>query len=230
MEKMVFYLSGSTRNTSCSVIRNCSFYNNNNTGIHLERLSDNIIENCVFDHNALGIYLDRSNSNNIRNCSFYSNREEGVQISGIFWLVSIPWDNEISYCDFINNSIGIMLLETRRTNIHHCTIANNSYMGVTSVFSVVEITSNNFFNNGRNSSGMVDSAGVYSWCSFFDGRNNWWGSPQGPSVSLLLRFNHTGKIVPLRMIDYSDVIMLRYGFVRFRPWFSEPVSTAGRQI
>lgn len=218
------YLSGSYKSTSCSIIRNCSI-SHNNIGIKLERLFDNIIENCVFNQNVIGLYLDRSSRNSIRNCSFRSHIDEGVLIAGMLFLqISIPRDNEIAYCDFIDNYDGIFLLETRRNTIHHCTIANNTYTGVTSLYSISKIVSNNFINNG-NDSYYIDSAGMYSWSSFLDGRNNWWGSSQGPCVSLL--FGQT--ILSLRAVENSDIIMLRKGIARFRPWLSEPVPDAGRQ-
>lgn len=219
------YLSGSYKSTSCSIIRNCSIYNNNNIGIKLERLSGNIIENCVFNQNTIGLYLDRSSRNSIRNCSFRSHVDAGVLIAGMLFLqISIPRDNEISYCDFIDNNDGIFLLETRRNTIHHCTIANNTYTGITSLYSISKIVSNNFIDNG-NDSYYIDTAGMYSWSSFLDGRNNWWGSSQGPCVSLLFR----QTILPLRAVENSDTIMLRKGIARFRPWLSEPVPDAGRQ-
>ncbi len=218
------YLSGSL-STSCSIIRNCSI-SNNDIGIKLERLSDNIIENCVFNQNVIGLYLDRSSRNTIRNCSFCSHVDEGVLIAGMLFLqISIPRDNEISYCDFVDNNDGIFLLETRRNTIHHCAVVNNTYTGVTSLYSFSKIVSNNFINNG-NDSYYIDSAGMYSWSSFLDGRNNWWGSSQGPYVSLL--FGQT--VFPLRTGENSDIVMLRKGIARFRPWSTVPIPDAGRQI
>lgn len=218
------YLSGSL-STSCSIIRNCSI-SNNDIGIKLERLSDNIVENCVFNQNTIGLSLDRSNRNSIRNCSFRSHVDEGVLIAGMLFLqISIPRDNEISYCDFIDNNDGIFLLETRSNTIHHCAFINNTYTGVTSLYSFSKIVSNNFIGNG-NDSYYIDSAGMYSWSSFLDGRNNWWGSSQGPYVCLL--FGQT--VFPLRTGENSDIVMLRKGIARFRPWSTVPISDAGRQI
>jgi parallel beta-helix repeat protein len=218
------YLSGSL-STSCSIIRNCSI-SNNDIGIKLERLSDNIVENCVFNQNTIGLYLDRSNRNSIRNCSFRSHVDEGVLIAGMLFLqISIPRDNEISYCDFIDNYDGIFLLETRSNTIHHCAFINNTYTGVTSLYSFSKIVSNNFIGNG-NDSYYIDTAGMYSWSSFLDGRNNWWGSSRGPCVSLLFR----QTILPLRTVENSDIVMLRKGFALFRPWLSEPVPDAGKHM
>jgi parallel beta-helix repeat protein len=225
------WLSGSTRNTSCSILRNCSFHGNGRYGLFLQRLSENVIENCVFDRNYLGIYLDRSGNNIIRNCGFLFQTTDGVNIAGTFLWLKFPRNNEISYCDFIGNHIGIFLFGTRVTKIHHCMIANNSYIGVNCPFSMAQLTSCNIVGNGRNESMFIDPAGVYSWGSFFfDVRQNWWGSSQGPNVSLIYNTgNYVFKIVPLRTIDNSDLVMLRYGVARFRPWSTVPVPDAGRQ-
>jgi parallel beta-helix repeat protein len=225
------WLSGSIQNLSGSIFRNCSFHGNGRYGLFLERLSENIIENCVFDHNYNGIYLDRSGNNIIRNCSFLFQTTDGVNIAGTFIVLKFPRNNEISYCDFIGNHIGIFLFGTRITKIHHCIIANNTNIGVFCPFSIAQLTSCNIVGNGRNNSQFIDSAGVYSWGSFFfDVRQNWWGSSQGPSVSLMYNTgNYVFKIVPLRAIDNSDLVMLRYGVARFRPWSPVPVPDAGRQ-
>ncbi|MBE3122908.1 MAG: right-handed parallel beta-helix repeat-containing protein [Thermoplasmata archaeon] len=219
------WFSGSARYTSCSIIRNCSFYGNQR-GIFLQHVSDNIIENCVFDHNKVGMYLDdRAGNNIIRNCSFHSHTYEAVQIAGLLFFSR---NNEISYCDFIDNNIGIILISTRRNKIHHCVIENNSYIGVVSAGSDARITSNNIFNNGRDYPVAPDPAGVYSWRSFLDVRHNWWGSSHGPSISLFIGFKNW-KIVPIRTVDNSDVVMLRNGLALRFPWLSEPVPDAGRQ-
>ncbi len=226
-----FWVSGSTRNTSGSIFRNCSFSDNGDTGLVISHLSQNVIENCVFDHNKFGMYLDRSGNNIIRNCSFLSNTLHGVDIAGVFIVLNLPRNNEISYCDFIGNNIGISLFGTKITRIHHCMISSNTHIGVFCPFSIAKVTLCNIVGNGRNNSEFIDSAGMYSWGSFyFDVRQNWWGSPKGPSVSLIYNTgNYVFKIVPLRTIDNGDLVMLRYGIARFRPWLSEPVPDAGRQ-
>lgn len=219
------WFSGSARYTSCSIIRKCSFYGNRR-GVFLQHVSDNIIENCVFDHNEEGIYLDDRDGNNIiRNCSFHSHTYEAVQIAGLLFFSR---NNEISYCDFIDNNIGIILFSTRENKIYHCNISNNSYIGILSFLSNARITSNNIFNNGRDYPDAPDPAGAYSWGSFLDVRHNWWGSSYGPSISVLIGIKNW-KIVPVRTVDNSDVVMLRNGFTLRFPWLSVSVPDAGRQ-
>jgi parallel beta-helix repeat protein len=227
------HLSGSTLpHSSGSIIRNCSFYSNGlepipnlyRMGMYLERLWNTIIENCIFDHNGFGLYIgDRSKNVIIRNCSFLNNVADGVQIKGDPLFLSFSPKAEISYCDFIKNDCGLFLYYVRRAQIHHCVFENNSYFGILSVFSTSSITSNNILNNGRNYP-AIDSSGAFIWSSFSDLRNNWWGTTQGPSISIGVR---TGMIIPIRSIENSDVVLFLRGFALVRPWEPAPVSDAG---
>jgi parallel beta-helix repeat protein len=220
------WFSGSNRYKSFSNMRNCSFYNNN-VGIFLQHTSNNIIENCVFEHNYNGMCLDAADNNIIRNCSFNSHGSEAISIQG--GVIFSCGNNEISYCDFIENKIGIFLIDTRGNNIHHNIIANNSYIGIVAAGSNDQIRSNNFFNNGCEYSEAPDSAGVYVWRSFLDVRYNWWGSSDGSSISLFIGINNW-KIINIRIVNDADTILFRYGFACFRHWLSGPVPDAGRQV
>jgi parallel beta-helix repeat protein len=225
------------RHPSCATIRNCSFYSNGLEpvpgayleGLALRRLCNSTIDNCVFNHNGLGLYIDeRSENNSVRNCSFLSQITDGVQISGAPITRSYARNNEVSYCNFFNNDVGLNIGFTR-TKAHHCTIANNSYAGVFSFpLSASQITWNNILDNGRDAS-WPDAAGVIIGLSFLDLRHNWWGSSQGPNVSLLAGYKNWWKIVPLRSTDNGDLVLLRHGFARLHPWLSAPVPNAGRQ-
>lgn len=208
--------------TSNITVQNCSFHDQG-TGIDLQLLTNATIEHCNFENHSMGIFLDRANSNSIRNCSFFRN-DWGLQIDGAF--LQIIKHNEVSYCTFMENEIGVLLFNSIENTVHHCLIANNSYMGLLTFDTLAHIFQNNIVNNGRNWTNNTDPAGVYSWRSFLDVRQNWWGSSKGPCISLCTRF----PIIPLRSVENSDLIMLRYGFARFRPWLSEPVLNAGRPL
>jgi len=210
-------------------ICNCSF-NYNYIGMSLQSLSNNLIENCVFYNNSVGLSFDIKAKNNIiRNCSFLSNTPYGISIQGVFIILSFAPNNEISYCDFVDNVIGLILYMTRGNKIHHCNITNNSYMGISSFFSIALIHSNNFVNNGRNYPIAPDPAGVYSWFSFLNVQNNWWNASKGPCISLLIEGVDKWKVIKLRTVDDADTVMFRHGFAYFRPWLSEPVPDAGKQ-
>ena len=224
------YLIDRAQHPSYFTIRNCSFISNE-IGMNLLRLCNNLIENCVFYNNSIGLSLDHQAKDNIiRNCSFLSQTSYGMLIQGAFIVLHFAPNNEVLYCDFFDNVIGLFLLMTRGNKIHHCSIMNNSYMGICSTYSIAQIHSNNFVNNGRDYPIAPDPAGVYCWHSFLNIQNNWWGSSEGPSVSLLIgRKDDNWKIIKLRTVDDADTVMLRPGLASFRPWLSEQVPDAGRQ-
>ena len=221
-------LSGPLKQSSHSIIRNCSFYDNKYSGMVLVNIWDAVVENCVFTHNNNGLAIyDRSQNNTVRNCSFLSQNGTGLNIVGEVLFFSFAKNIEVSYCTFENNTDGLLLAMARNTKVHHCTITNSSFSGIFCFFSTPKITQNNIFNNGHD--WMENgSAGMIIWNSFCDLRNNWWGSPKGPSINLILRT----RVIPLRTIPDSDEVYMGEWFVRgftyFRPWLSEPVPDAGR--
>jgi Periplasmic copper-binding protein (NosD) len=208
-------------------------------GVRFEHVSNNIIENCVFYHNSIGmLLLYKSNNNSIRNCSFFSQYIYGVEIWGNWPFNTVQMNNEISYCDFFNNGFdnyyessgGIFILFARGTKIHHCNITNNPCFGIYSRRSFAQINSNNIFNNNNYSV----SAGVYSMFSFLDLRSNWWGTSQGPNISV----SNFRIEVPIRKVDNGDNVifscyLLIPSIIRILgllPWRNEPVPDAGRRI
>lgn len=229
---------------SGTIIRNCSFYSNGlepvenlyYNGLSIRRFRNTTIENCTFQQNGYGLALwDRVKNITIRNCSFLYNEIEGLDISGDFMFLTFAPDTEISYCDFIGNKWGgLLLYATRGARVHHCWFMNNSKHGVVVAFCSAQLTLNNFVNNGLEYTDENGSCGACLWASSTDIRDNYWGNPEGPSVSLLVRSkNHTVKLIPLRVNDGSDTILFQGVFgrlvSRFRPWLSEPVPDAGRQ-
>ena len=198
-------------------------------GMNIEGFSNNIIENCIFNRSSCGIRIEKSDNNIIRNCSFIF-CEWGVL------TITFSDNNEVSYCDFIRSNMmfgraSISISGSRGIKIHHCNITRNYGGGLTVALSFVQMTSNNIFNN--------DDSGVkLRLLSFCDMRNNWWGGPDGPNVTMYFsRFfeMHWGLgPVTIRKVDNGDsVIYTRpiflLGFNRIRPWLSEPVVDAGQQ-
>jgi parallel beta-helix repeat protein len=202
-------------------IRNSSFFNQD-IGIKIEMFTLGSIENCTFSDNELGIFLDRANNVKVTNCNFFNNIN-GLEISG--FLINVIKEVEVSSCTFKDNILGILLMDAMGCTVHHCVLANNSYIGLVSVCSFARVYSNNIVNNGRNWTENIDPAGIYSWLSYLDVRQNWWGSSEGPCVFI----TPVKSVIQVRKIDGSDVLMKRLGFARFRPWLSEQVSDAGRQ-
>jgi parallel beta-helix repeat protein len=203
-------------------------------GVFSDDFSNNIIENCVFYGNTYGVYLEyKSNNNSIRNCSFLSQYHAGVRIDRNWPFCQM--NNEISYCDFFDNGLdnyvtesgGILIFYARGTKIHHCNIANNWYCGIFSFRSFAQITSNNIFNNNIYGS---SGGGVLCLCSFLDLRSNWWGTSQGPNITMICSVPFLGPYyLPIRITDHGDTVIRLRGLTRLRPWLSEPVPDAGLQ-
>jgi len=216
-------------------ITGLTFNDSGTGGVWLEDVSNNIIENCVFYHNAFGITLrGKVENNSIRNCSFRSNHIIGMQISG--WRMK---NNEISYCDFFNNGEdweftgAIQIWVSRGVKIHHCNITHNT-LGIIlyGMFNAaVQITSNNIVNNDINwyHAGVVFQTIFPLLC---DARHNWWGTPQGPNINMTLIFFDSDRTI--RNVDSNETVLfygwkgLFVGLTRIFPWLTEPVPDAGR--
>ena len=200
-------------------------------GMNIEGFSNNIIENCIFNRSSGGTWIEKSDNNIIRNCSF---------IFCEFTTLQIERSNniELSYCDFFNSNdwffgrASVVIRSSRGININHCNIACNKYGGISAVASFVKMRSNNIFNND-------DPAVILKLLSFCDMRNNWWGGPDGPNVTMYFSdfFEMHWGLGPLRIrkVDNGDsVIYTRpislLGFNRIRPWLSDPVVDAGQQF
>jgi len=147
----------------------------------IDGFSNNIIENCAFNGSAAGLALEGGSDHNIiRNCSF-------KYLEFVCLSISSSNKNEISYCDFFDNNgwmggnPAISVFGSRGIKIHHCNITRNYQGGVSIIFSDVQMTDNNIFNNG----GPGVELGFLSSC---DLRYNWWGSAQGPNIVFKGRF------------------------------------------
>ncbi len=197
-------------------------------GMNIEGFSNNIIENCIFYESAAGIELSESNNNIIRNCNF-------IKCACFSLRMFFSNKNEISYCNFFNDTgdyglDAIMIRLSRGISIHHCNITGNVKNGVSVVWSDVQLTSNNIFNNG----GGFLSVTAFSSC---DLRRNWWGSPKGPSIEIwtgvFIKILHKQSIM-VRNVNNSDAVIFGFpraliGITRIFPWSAEPVADAGQQ-
>jgi len=209
-----------------------TFNGSKSGGIWCEDVSNIIIEHCVFYSNAWGIALRGKVENTIiQNCSFLSSHVSGIQFSG-FKIKN----NEVSYCDFIDNGDedmdffsgtgAIHIWPAQSLKIHHCNIVNN-WRGIVLqglIIKNVDISFNNIFNNYNN----WDHVGVFfkTYPLLNYARHNWWGTPQGPNIYM------GDKII--RDVDGNETILfnrigLFVGFFHIFPWLSEPVADAGQQ-
>ncbi|MBN1861367.1 MAG: right-handed parallel beta-helix repeat-containing protein [Candidatus Thermoplasmatota archaeon] len=235
---VILHGSFSSPQDSGTIIRNCSFLANGLqgnfivSGLEIKYLLNTIIENCSFIENGLGIYVgEKSSDITIKNCSFIRNEQDGLQVAGAFMDLSFDPRVEISHCDFVENSCGLLFFATHRTKVHHCNFINNSDFGVSQLFCTSCITYNNFINNGWASTENF-TCGAFIWSSFADLRYNYWEAPGGPNFSWVIpiRKSSTYKLIPIHTSENADTILLiKMGIVRYRQWLSEPVPDAGRQ-
>jgi parallel beta-helix repeat protein len=225
--------------------------------VNIENFSNAVIENCVFNLSAAGIFIQNSTNDIIRNCSFNSGtfvvfnliqiiNSFNIEILYCDFSDSYPWyvsslvgiDSSggivIHHCSFVRNSgfaVGVSF--SRRIMIHHCNFTDNYESGVGITGSVVQLTFNNFINNSEHG---VELGLLWS-C---DLRENWWGSPQGPSIDFTTPysfFTAQGSI-HFRNVSNGDTVNF-HGITRFGPlvkilsllpWRSEPVADAGRHL
>jgi parallel beta-helix repeat protein len=214
------------RHPSYSQVINCEFFNNGNkkkeSSLIIERLSNNIVENCSFHHNFIGIYTDSKN-NVIKNCCAFNNVETGILINGALPLLNFARNNKILNCDVYNNRIGIAFWTSVGSKVEKCNVYNNSWWGLENdMLSIIKINHNNIYNNGYNESFWAPS-GLWSMqFSLIDARTNWWGAKDGPKM---YRYGHLG-IIPIRLKGYEKIIRSR-SILLFRPWATEPIPDAG---
>jgi len=201
-----------------------------NGGVRIYDSSNNIVENCYIMGNGQGLLLRGKSGNNcIRNCSFRFNELNNVWIKDTF-----REKNEISYCDFSYRGCGylysfpssIFLWRSQGTKIHHCNFTNN-WRGILLLRSTAQITSNNFVNSNKEEGAIA----FHLSPGFSDVRYNWWGTPQGPNISI----RTFSGLVTIRKADNSDNVIF-FGLLIQKiikilgllPWLTEPVADAGR--
>jgi len=214
---------------SYSQIVNCEFFNNGIetkvSALSIDRLCDNIIENCSFHHNWKGIGIT-TERNIIRNCSVFNNMRQGISIYGYVGVRAFTKFNKIVNCNIYNNSIGIQFWTSIGSVAENCNIYNNSWHGIyNGMFSMVRIKHNNIYDNGYDE--MFEApCGMWSmWFCFVDARDNWWGSENGPRM---YRFGYLG-IIPIKIIGNEKIIRSR-SIIMYRPWAKEPIPDAGVRL
>ena len=190
----------------------------------IERLNNNIVENCSFHHNFVGLAITSEN-NIIRNCSVFNNMRQGITIYGFIGVGFFAKNNKIINCDSYSNRAGIQFLTSVGSVVEKCNIYNNSWFGVENdFFSIVRIKQNNIYDNGYNET-FEWPCGLWSMqFSFVDARDNWWGAENGPRM---YRYGYLG-IIPIRLKGGDKIIRSR-SILLFRPWEIEPIPDAGVQ-
>lgn len=213
-----------------TTIKDCTLYNNGirppgtvppYSGINIDALDYNIIENCTIYHNGRGIDIEESAHNIVRNCQIFNHNftayiAEGITITGDFMSKSAPRGNKIIHCDIYDNEAGMVLFHTLRTSIQKSNIYNNCAFGIFMPFIPFGITTalmhdNNIYHNGFE---WDVARGLLAQLTILDIRHNWWGASDGPG------YDGPGS---------GDELERWLSIILLRPWATEPIPDAGRQ-
>ena len=186
-------------------------------GIWLSEIDDSIVENCVLYENGIGVKITNSCNNHISNCTMYGHWQPPTCFGcGVFICDSgllfgrIMRNNTIEHCDIFNQDVGFFSYSAIQTIIWDNNIYDHTYYGIyvdkTFTPSIGVIHGNNIYNN-------TEGNRFYA-LTFFDARNNWWGSSFGPS-----RWpgHFRGDVIWTRLV----CICLRF------PWATKPFADAG---
>ncbi|MDH7506324.1 MAG: right-handed parallel beta-helix repeat-containing protein [Candidatus Thermoplasmatota archaeon] len=184
------------------------------SGIYLWNIDDTVVEDCVIYENGVGMTILDSCNNLVSNCTLYGHwmpayYGEGIDIFDS-WTKVIK-NNTIEHCDIFDQGVGIQCSGGYQTIIRSNNIYNHALYGLElskwfGIAATGVVQGNNIYNNSEGNR--------FDRLTFFDARDNWWGSPLGPSRFLGLR---------------GDVIWIRLGFavcLRF-PWATKPFVDAG---
>jgi parallel beta-helix repeat protein len=206
-----------------NTISNCTVFNNGHipgyanafSGIELFCVDNTIVEDCAVYGNGDGIEIIQGSHTVVRNCTIYGQwmpvfNSHGIMVLGMALLADFCVNVTIEHCDLFDQDNGISLAETLRTKIHHNNIYNCS-SGLdmaAAALNTLHVYQNNIYDNAL--------AAYYMPRTYSDARNNWWGSPLGPSRGY---FSMRGGVI--HKVGLSPCL-------RF-PWLTAPVPDAGRQ-
>jgi parallel beta-helix repeat protein len=203
--------------SNCTVFNNghISGYDDGQSGIELFCVDNTMVEDCAVYGNGDGIVIYQGSHTVVRNCTIYGQwmpvfNSHGIMVLGMALLADFCVNVTIEHCDLFDQDWGILLGETLRTNIHHNNIYNCSRAGLgmaPAVLNTLHVHQNNIYDNER-------AAAVHEYHNYCDARNNWWGSPLGPSRGY---FSMRGGVI--EQVGFSPCL-------RF-PWLTAPVPDAG---
>lgn len=205
-----------------NIVEGCCF-SHNSIGIHLESSCSNLIKYSYLHTNGISCFFTDSSEIKIFYCNISDN---SVNIGGIFIIgcsnilvnnciirhtgtgISISSSNMISITDctlHLNTHFAIsMRIASRDIIVSQCEIRDNLRFGIyIKEDNFCTITNNNILNNAL--------AGLHSERSVCDARNNWWGSPFGPSYTYL-RSSSINRIL---------------GQMQIFPWLLKPLQNIG---
>ena len=211
------YLKSSNKNK----VTDCYFYHNA-LGINIGDSDGVEITDCYAQTNGIGFFFNNSSNIEVLQCAAYNNNDnEGglflnycrnidilnciVSHNG-FGIKTADCSNVcISHSDlFWNTHAGISIWEdSKDIEIKNCEITENFRFGI-----YVENSKCNLVNNNIYSSLFE----MYSEQSLCDARDNWWGSPLGPTF---LEHIKNGRL------------FFKFNSIQFFPWLLKRIKNAG---
>jgi nitrous oxidase accessory protein NosD len=125
-----------------TIVKSCSFDNSSDEGIVI-RGNHNLIEECTFENDAMGIEISTPQNNaTIRGCSF-AHEFEAIVSASMYDVYNYSCDHVIENCTFLDNILsGIDLLQSERIIVRDC-IFNNS-ADIYSSSGAIELRNNDF--------------------------------------------------------------------------------------
>jgi parallel beta-helix repeat protein len=220
----IFHTSGDgifVKSSNNNNISNC-YFTHNSLGINIAHSKDITIRDCYAETNGIGIFLDNSSIIEIKKCALFNNNDNQ---GGIFLNNSI--NIQIDNCNIYHNGFGIKLDDSSKINIKNSSLFVNTHFAfhLDENCDEIIIENNEIYDNLRMGLYIRDSKcilrnnnlfgslmGVFSEHGMCDARNNWWGSFFGPA--LIER-------------EKNDRIYMKFGIIRFFPWFIRSVNNAG---
>ena len=211
------------KSSSSNVIEGCYFVKNS-IAIHLDGSQDNLIRLCYLHTNSIAGFFNNSYGIEIVHCNISNNC---VNIGGIF--LSKCLETKITNCNINQNGVGVSTYSCKGISITNCNFYINTHFAVSMrtsstdiIISKSEIKNNlrygiyieknntcKVINNNIENNTLYSIYTKYAYC---DARNNWWGSPLGPTLSEL----GTGS----KVTWFPNLI-------KIFPWFCKPLEKIG---
>jgi len=179
-----------------NVIKGCSL-RHNSIAIRFEYSMFNTISFSYIHTNGIACLFEDSSNNEMRHCNISDN---SVNIGGIF--IKNCLNINITNCIICHNGAGISIDSSKEVSITNCNLCLNTHFAIslrTTSFDIV-VTKCKIIDNFRfgiylekGNSCIIKNNNIYGnelygiYSKFVDcnARHNWWGSPLGPSHTVL---------------------------------------------
>ena len=204
-------------------VKNCSF-SHNSIGYHIENSTNCYSYYNYFYNNGISCLFNGSSNIQIEKCNISDN---SINKGGVFFVkcYGVNVNNSI----FCHNGVGISISLSDLITIKNCDFYQNTHFAISMrsasknvIVSQCEIINNQRYgfyiepnNNCKITSNNIDNNtlyGLHSKSANFNAKDNWWGSPFGPSYT---------ELRP------SSKISVFSSITRYFPWLTKPLKNIG---